>query len=104
LNCSSGEYGSGNIGRAGLLMQALTRKQNVFAKLDPITEELERGPDGLCVLVVSLKTITYKSVKVEKRANYSSLWMHPVQMRVAGRSRDTTETTPLRKRRSPVTS
>jgi len=54
LNCSSGEYGSGCIGRSGLLLQAFTRKFAVIVKMDPITEELERGPNGLCVKVRSL--------------------------------------------------
>ena len=54
LNCSSGEYGSGCIGRAGVLLQASGRKIMVVAKMNPITEELERGSDGLCVKVYSL--------------------------------------------------
>ena len=53
LNCSSGEYGSGCIGRSGVLLQAFSRKMAVVVKMDPITEELERGPDGLCVKVCS---------------------------------------------------
>jgi hypothetical protein len=52
LNCSSGEYGSGCIGRMGLLANAFTRKASVIVKMDPLTEELERGPDGLCVRVL----------------------------------------------------
>jgi hypothetical protein len=32
-------------------MQLFSRKTAVIVKLDPITEELERGPDGLCVRV-----------------------------------------------------
>ena len=54
LNCSSGEYGSGYIGRSGLLLRAFTRKIAVIVKIDPITEELERGPDGLCIKVYFL--------------------------------------------------
>jgi hypothetical protein len=59
LNCSSGEYGSGCIGRMGLLAHAFTRKASVIVKMDPITEELERSPDGLCVKVLpqSIKLI-----------------------------------------------
>ena len=52
LNCSSGEYGSGCIGRSGLLLQKFSRNIIVVVKMDPITEELERGPNGLCVQVV----------------------------------------------------
>jgi hypothetical protein len=54
LNCSSGEYGSGCIGRMGVLANLFTRSASVIVKMDPITEELERGPDGLCIRVVSL--------------------------------------------------
>ena len=51
LNHSAGDYGSGCIGRMGLLALAMTRKAAVIVKMDPITEELERTPNGLCVLV-----------------------------------------------------
>lgn len=51
LNCSSGDYGSGCIGRSGLLADLFARKIGVIVKIDPITEELERGPDGLCIRV-----------------------------------------------------
>lgn len=51
MNCSSGEYGSGCIGRAGILLRAFSAGLAVIVKMDPITEELERGPDGLCVKV-----------------------------------------------------
>jgi hypothetical protein len=32
-------------------MQAITKKVAVIVKIDPISEQLERGPDGLCVKV-----------------------------------------------------
>lgn len=51
VNRSSGEYGSGSIGRLGVLGQAFIRDFAVVAKIDPITEQLERGPNGLCVQV-----------------------------------------------------
>ena len=52
LNCSSGDYGAGCIGRMGPIADLFARKIGVIVKIDPITEELERGPDGLCVEVV----------------------------------------------------
>jgi hypothetical protein len=52
VNCSSGDYGSGSIGRSGVLLQKMLKTMVVIAKLDPITEQLERGPDGLCVMVI----------------------------------------------------
>ena len=51
LNCSSGDYGSGCIGRMGPLLDLFAKKLGVIVKIDPITEELKRGPDGLCIKV-----------------------------------------------------
>jgi len=54
FNYSSGDYGSGCIGRSGLLLQAFAYKGVFCAKIDPISEELKRGPNGLCIRVRSL--------------------------------------------------
>src|SRR2546423_3311743 len=51
LNCSSGDYGAGCIGRFGPLAQLMTRKTSMIVKMDPITEELARTPNGLCIKV-----------------------------------------------------
>jgi hypothetical protein len=51
LNCSSGDYGAGYIGRMGPLAQLATKKTAVIVKMDPITEELARAPNGLCIKV-----------------------------------------------------
>jgi hypothetical protein len=51
LNYSSGDYGAGCIGRLGPLAQFMTRKTAVIVKMDPITEELTRTPNGLCIKV-----------------------------------------------------
>lgn len=56
MNCSSGDYGAGYIGRMGLLAQLFTRKAAVIVKIDPFADNLERGPDGLCIRV-RMKTI-----------------------------------------------
>jgi hypothetical protein len=55
------------------LLQAFTRKVAVVVKMDPITEELERGPDGLCTKVHSLRCDADVRLAPGKQVNYSSL-------------------------------
>jgi len=51
LNYNAGEFGAGCIGRTGLLAHLMSRNNSVVVKIDPITEEIERGAAGLCVKV-----------------------------------------------------
>lgn len=57
MNRSSGEYGAGCVGRLGWIGQLFIGSTTVIVKIDPITEQIERGPDGLCVKVTCLSTV-----------------------------------------------
>lgn len=71
LNCSSGDYGSGCIGRMGPLLDLFAKKIGVIVKIDPITEELERGPDGLCIRVQPLpQRLANFRLAMEDMVNY----------------------------------
>jgi len=50
-------YGSGFIGRSGPLAATLSRKSSVFAKIDPVTEELERNSKRICIQVLSSERV-----------------------------------------------
>jgi len=51
MNYNSSEIGSGCIGRMGALASFATRRDIIVVKIDPITETLQRGADGSCLLV-----------------------------------------------------
>lgn len=69
LNCNSGEYGAGSIGRMGFLAAALTRKQSVIVKIDPITEEFERDSNGLCIRVRLLCPCSNDRLAMERKGS-----------------------------------
>jgi hypothetical protein len=75
LNRSSGDYGSGYIGRLGLLGLAVSRKVAVIVKIDPITEEIERRSDGLCIPVAPRLIQLTGRLEMGDRGNYYSLWI-----------------------------
>ncbi|KAI8143898.1 hypothetical protein BJV82DRAFT_609800 [Fennellomyces sp. T-0311] len=49
FNLNKGEFGSGSVGHRGYTFRGI-RREIKLVKIDPITEEALRGPDGLCVL------------------------------------------------------
>ena len=63
MNYNSGETGSGCVGRMGPLLAFATRKHFIVAKIDPITESLQRGPNGLCSIVNYFDTHCLKVVR-----------------------------------------
>ncbi|CDS05178.1 hypothetical protein LRAMOSA07707 [Lichtheimia ramosa] len=48
FNVCTGELGTGAIGQQGTLLKIL-QKDWAIVKIDPVTEELERGRDGFCI-------------------------------------------------------
>ena len=52
MNYNSSEIGAGCIGRMGALASFATRRDIIVAKIDPITETLQRSANGACALVV----------------------------------------------------
>lgn len=53
FNVCTGELGTGAIGQQGTLLKIL-QKDWAIVKIDPVTEELERGRDGFCIKVCPL--------------------------------------------------
>ena len=51
MNYNSSEIGAGCIGRMGALASYATRRDIIVAKIDPISETLQRGANGACMLV-----------------------------------------------------
>lgn len=50
FNPNKGHFGSGSVGHRGYLFRAIRRELKLI-KIDPISEEPVRGPDGFCVVV-----------------------------------------------------
>lgn len=66
FNPNKGHFGSGSVGHRGYLFRALRRELKLI-KIDPISEEPVRGPDGFCVVVSVYMSISFISVN----ANFS---------------------------------
>ncbi|KAK6386270.1 putative NRPS-like protein biosynthetic cluster [Exophiala oligosperma] len=50
INYNRGPRGIGAVGRDGLLQRYIKRKEWATIRVDPVTEEVLRGTDGLCLL------------------------------------------------------
>lgn len=105
LNYNSGEYGAGSIGRSGVLIQAITKSVAVIVKIDPITEQLERGPDGLCVQVLGIWFYEANGrLVMERRENFYLSSILKERQIPAEHFKGIMETKTLRKRRLRETS
>lgn len=49
VNYNTNDFGAGAIGREGLMTRLLKRNTQVILRIDPITEKVARGENGLCI-------------------------------------------------------
>jgi hypothetical protein len=52
-NYNANDLGAGAVGHEGTLASFARRKKQVLVRVDPLTEEPARGPDGFCIRVSS---------------------------------------------------
>ena len=67
MNYNSTDIGAGCIGRMGALASFATRRDIIIAKIDPITETLQRGEKGFCVLVSLFGIPLSRSARRERK-------------------------------------
>lgn len=63
VNYNTNDFGAGAIGREGLMTRLLKRNTQVILRIDPITEKVARGENGLCIRV----SIIFDSVVRRRR-------------------------------------